>query len=263
MINEKVLVSSRGLSQLFIYNRNDRNLSIISIKYNDTLLDATWTSNGNLVYTTYSSKLVTILWSFGQDITKQTYMEKPMYLSVSYDDIIFVVDFHEDFSTGVYQSTDDGISWSRVFNSPGGLYFYQVIKVKTDYNGDFWILEMNARKNYCLRMYSVDENSPNGNVTWKDIKVPMTDGKYINLSKSMMSYDGNMSIFLSDPDNKAVHVLSVNNQCHYQLSPHHIMHVPRRLSVDKKSLELLVGQDKGVVGVFKLTYELGLGHVCN
>ena len=56
------------------------------------------------------------------------------------------------------------------------------------------------------------------------INVSKTNGKHIDLSYSIiLSYDGNMNIFLSDSDNKAVHVLSVNGQYHCQLlSSHHI-----------------------------------------
>ena len=67
-----------------------------------------------------------------------------------------------------------------------------------------------------------------------------------------------MKIFLSDSDNKAVHVLSVNDQCHHQLiSLHEIKYLPRRLVVDKKNQKLFLGQHKSTVGVFKLTYGCG------
>ena len=245
---------------MFIYSRTGHHLLSIRTKDNELLYDATWTPRGNIVYTTLSNKVVTVSESLDKYITTHTLMKQPLFLSVSNDGVVFVA----DSTTGVYQSTDDGISWSCVFNSPGGLYFYQVIKVKTDYNVDFWIMEVNAHQNYSMRAYSVDKKSPNGNVTWRDIKVPMKNGKFIDLSKSILAYDGNMSIFLSDPDNRAVDVLSVIDQCHYQLvSKNHKIYSPRRLAVDKKNLELFVGQGEGVVGVFKLTYRLESRHVCD
>ena len=126
----------------------------------------------------------------------------------------------------------------------------------TDPSDDFWTLEQSDNDNCHLRVYSVDRRSPDDNVTWRDINVPTTDGKHINLSEySSLSYDGNMNIFLSDYDNKAVHVLSVNGQYHCQLlSSHHFKNKPCRLAVDKQRQLLYVGQAKGVVGVFKLTY---------
>ena len=159
-------------------------------------------------------------------------MKEPKYLTVSNDDVIFIA----AFSTDVYQSTDDGLSWSLIFKSPDGLHFNQVIKVTTANNPDFWVVETNKHNNYYIRAYSVDGRYFDGNVTWRDISVPMIKGKYIDLSKSIRSYDGNMKIFLSDSDNKAIHVLSVNDQCHHQLiSLYEIKYLPRRLVVDKKN----------------------------
>ena len=155
----------------------------------------------------------------------------------------------------MYQSTDDGVSWSLVFKSTDGWYCWEVIKVTTDHSDDFWTLEHSDNNNYHLRVYSVDRRRSDGNVTWKDINVPTTDGKHIDLSCSGLSYDGNMNIFLSDFENKAIHVLSVNGQYHCQLlSSHHFKNKPCRLAVDKDRLLLYVGQVEGIVGVFKLTY---------
>ena len=252
------MVSSRAVSHMFVYSRNGR--YIFTIKFNiddDKLLDATWTPSSNIVYTTKRDKVVAISGLVGNVSTKHTihtHLRRPMYLSVSNDDVIFLADFYQ----GVYQSTDEGISWSLVFKSPDGLYFIHVIKVETANNPDFWILR-EKHNNYYIRVYSVDERRPNGNVTWRDINIPQTNGKYIDVSNCLLSYDGSMNIFLFDSKNKAVHVFSVNDQYHYQLlSPEDIMHIPGRLAIDKKSQELLVGQERSVVEVFKLTY----GHCC-
>ena len=252
VLNDKFLVScgAHGLSRLFIYSREGRHLSTITINNYDKLWDATWTPRGNIVYTTCPSNKVVVMSESGKVITTHTQMTVPRYLSVSSDDIIYLA----DSNTGVYQSTDDGVSWSLVFKSTDERHCWQVIKVTTDHSDDFWTLEL-SNNNYHLRVYSVDRRRTDGNVTWRDINVPTTDGKDINLSYSRLSYDGNMNIFLSDYDNKAVHVLSVNGQYHCQLlSAHHIKNRPCRLAVDKERQLLYVGQDKSVVGVFKLKY---------
>ena len=256
VFNDKLLVScSVYLFQLFIYSREGRHLSTITTNDNDELIDATWTPRGNIVYTTYPSNKVVEMSESGKVINTHTQMTSPRYLSVSSDDIIYLA----DSSTGVYQSTDDGVSWSLVFKSTDGWHCEQVIKVTTDHSDDFWTLEYNRdSKNYHLRVYSVDRRRSDGNVTWRDINVTTTDGKHINLLSSSLSYDGNMNIFLSDYDNKAVHVLSVNGQYHCQLlSSHHSENKPSRLAVDKERQLLYVGQDEGVLGVFKLTYGEG------
>ena len=251
VFNDKLLVSRVNLSQLFIYSREGRHLSTITTNNNDNLWDATWTPRGNIVYTTYSNKVV-VMSESGKVITTHTQMTDPRCLSVSSDDIIYLADYR----TGVYQSTDDGVSWSLVFKSTAGWHCYQMIKVTTDHSDDFWTLEQSDNNNHHLRVYSVDRRRSDGNVTWRDINVPTTDGKHINLTyNSSLSYDGNMNIFLNDWDNKDVHVLSVNGQYHCQLlSSHHIKNNPCRLAVDKERQLLYVGQMWSVVGVFKLTY---------
>ena len=252
MFNDKLLVSYWNLPQLFIYSREGRRLSTITTNNNDMLLDATWTPRGNIVCTTYiNSNEVVVMSESGKVITTHTQMTSPGFLSVSYDDIIYLA----DSKTGVYQSTDDGVSWSLVFKSTDGWHCWHVIKVTTDHSGDFWTLERSDNKNYHLRVYSVDRRRSDGNVTWRDINVTTTDGKHIDLPYSRLSYDGNMNIFLSDRDNKAVHVLSVNGQYHCQLlSSHHVKNEPCRLAVDKERQLLYVGKARGVVGVFELTY---------
>ena len=250
MFNDKLLASIDGLSQLFIYSREGRHLSTIRTNDNDTLRDATWTPRGNIVYMTRRNKVV-VMSEFGKIITTHTQMTDSRRFSVSNDNIIYLA----DSKTGVYQSTDDGVSWSLVFKSTDGWHCRQVIKVTTDHSDDFWTLEKSDSENYHLRVYSVDRRRSDGNLTWRDINVTTTDGKNIDLSYSNLSYDGNMNIFLRDYHNTAVHVLSVNGQYHCQLlSSHQIKNNPYRLAVDKQRQLLYVGHDEGVVGVFKLKY---------
>ena len=253
VFNDKLLVSCDGLYQLFIYSREGRHLSTITINDNDfdRLWDATWAPRGNIVYTTRYSNKVVVMSESGKIITTHTQMTSPLYLSVSSDKIIYLA----DWETGVYQSTDDGVSWSLVFKPTDGWHCRQVIKVTTDHSDDFWTLEYSDNNNNHLRVYSVDRRRFDDNVTWRDIDVPTTDGKHIHLSNSRLSYDGNMNIFLNDCYNKAVHVLSVNGQYHCQLlSSHYIKNKSSRLAVDKERQLLYVGQWGSVVGVFKLTY---------
>ena len=252
VFKDKLLVCSVNRSQLFIYSCEGRDrLSTIII--NDTLLDATWTPLGNIVYTTYNSKKVVKVESgSGKCITTHTKMKKPRYFSVSNDGIIYLAD--ED--TGVYQSTNDGVNWSLVFKSALGQHCWQAIKVTTDDCDDFWTREGKDKNSY-LRVYTVDKKRSEGGATFQNANVPTTDGKYIDLSgnNSCLSHDGDMNIFLSDYKNKAVHVLSVNRQYHCQLlSSLDINNSPSRLAVDRERQLLYVGQYGGLVGIFKLIY---------
>ena len=252
VVNDKILLSYVGLSQLFIYSREGRHLSTIKTNDNDRLFDVTWTPRGNIVYTTYISNKVVVMSESGKVISTHTQMTKPRYLSVSTDDLIYLA----DYKTGVYQSTGDGVSWSLVFKSTDGWHCRQVIKVTTDHSDNFWTLEESDNLNWHLRVYSVDRRRSDGNVTWRDINVTTTDCENIDLSYSCsLSYDGNMNIFLSDYHNKAVHVLSVNGQYHCQLLlSRYIKNKPCGLAVDKERQLLYVGQDESVVEVFQLTY---------
>ena len=251
VFNDKLLVSRYNLSRLFIYSRDGRHLSTISTNDNDNLFDATWTPHGNIVYTTFMSKKVVVMSESGKVITINTQMTDPRCLSVSNDDVIYLAEWDK----GVYQSTDDGVTWSFVFKSTVKWHCMQVIKVTTDHSDIFWTLEDNDNDKYRLRVYSLDKRHFLGKVKWKDIAVPNIDNEPINLLRSVLSEDGNMNIFLSDNENNAVQMFSVNGQYHCQLlTSHHIRNAPYRLAVDKERQLLYVGQEESVVGVFKLSY---------
>jgi hypothetical protein len=63
---------------------------------------------------------------------QHTNISKPGCLSVSSDGVIYLISAH----TIVYQSTDDGLVWSRMFSVTDGWRCLQVIKVSTDSNTD-------------------------------------------------------------------------------------------------------------------------------
>ena len=108
-------------------------------------------------------------------------------------------------------------------------------------------------------MYGVDSRRSDGNVTWRSINVTTANGEEIYLdNESNLSYDGNINIFLIDSFNKAIHVLSVNEQ--YQcrlLSLHHINYEQLIMAVDKERSLLYLGRWNGIVEVFKLTHAGG------
>ena len=245
----KLLLGCEELSQLFIYSNKGLYLSNITTTDDNTpLWDATWTPSGNIAYTKRKDGELVVMTESAEIIIKHTQMIKPRYFGVS-NDIIYIADLHK----GVYQSTDDGISWSLVFKSTAGRECEHVIKVII--GDDFWTLESDSTNKRHLRLYSVDRRHSKGLVAWMDINVPTTDDKDIDLLTSMLSLDSNMNIFLSDFNNKAVHVFSANGQYHRQLlSSDHMKNSPTRLAVDKDRQLLYVGQENGVIEVFQLTY---------
>jgi hypothetical protein len=183
-------------------------------------------------------------------IITQTQMTDPRRLSVSTDNVIYLA----DWESGVYQSTDDGESWSLVFKSPDGGECLQVIKVIIDHSDHFWTIEW--KDNYRLRVYNVNKKGDDINLTWSDVSLSTSLDTHILLDyNSYLSYDGDMNIFLSDWDNNTVHVFTVNGQYNCQLLSSTHINSPLSLTVDRKRQLLFVGQLGSVVGVFKFTYD--------
>ena len=91
-----------------------------------------WTPRGNIVYTTYSFKVVAILES-GKVMTC-TSMPDQRRFHVSNDNIIYFA----DCSNGVYQTTNEGVSWSLTFKSPTRWQCCEVIKITSEHSDNFW-----------------------------------------------------------------------------------------------------------------------------
>ena len=251
MSNNTLLISCALSSQLFIYSHEGHHISTITTNERAMLCDATWTPPGNIVYAACKG-IVVVMSESGKVIAAYSHIKTPQFLSISYDDAIYLA----DWTTGVYQSKDDAFSWSLVFNSTDGWHCIQVIKVTTDHSDDFWTLEENGNGSLHLRVYSMDKRRSDTNVTWMDIKITPTKGLHIDLLYISMSYDGNRNILLSDNYNQAVHILSMNGQYHCQLlSPHGIKDKPWRVVVDKERQLLYVGKNKSIA-VFKLIYRV-------
>ena len=257
VFKDKLLVSSAFLTQLFIYGREGRHLSTIKTNGNDKLCDATWTPRGNILYTSKYNENVMMMSESGKKNTTQILKPQGIYFyffSVSNDKIIYVTSSDKS----VYQSTDDGVSWSLVLKFTGVLTVSKVIKVVNNYSDDFWTIAKTYDDNsyWHLRVYSVDSRRSDDNVTWRSINVTTAYGEEIYLDHdSYLSYDGNINIFLFDSFHKAIYVLSVNEQYNCQLlSSHYIKDKQLSLAVDMERQLLYVGQWFGIVEVFKLTH---------
>ena len=180
VFNDKLLASCAYCSQLLIYSCEGRHLSTITINDNYKVRDATWTPCGNIVYTTWNSNNVVTITESAKVFAIYTPMKSPDLLSVSNDNIIYLADRWE---RAVYQSKDNGISWSVVFKSNDKQHCRQVIKVTTDHRDDFWTLGYSSNyNNHHILVYSADKSRVNDNVTWKNVNVSTIDGKHIDLS---------------------------------------------------------------------------------
>jgi hypothetical protein len=170
------------------------------------------TRQGNILYSKFDSDIVVTMSQSG-DVIQQTDVPKPTSLSVSADGVIYLVSGH----TSVYQSTDDGLTWSHMFNVSDGWRCAQVIKVSTDNNTDvLWTVEYSIADR--VLVFTVDKRRAVGdNVSWRDVTLPshVTD----NLSIDRLAYDGHTSIVVTDRHRRAMHVLSVSGQYEGQLEP--------------------------------------------
>ena len=273
---------------LFIYSSDGHYLSNISdipfhyvVDKNETYLlwDAQWTPSGNIIVAlelkTFLKSKVMVFTETGNFISSTQFILVNR-LSVSSDNSIYLC----DNVTRVYQSTDDGISWSIVFNSTdvdGGWLCTGTIKVPNKSSDDFWTLEFYADREQAARLqvYSVDKSSfaeevgglSAGNLMsrkhtsqrlgLKHVKHNMTQcniGAALRLGS--LSDDGNMNIFLDDYFNKTVHVLTAADgvlHCHF-LSTKYVRQGVTSHLVDRERQLLYVGQDDRIVTVFKLFY---------
>jgi hypothetical protein len=123
--------------QLHVYSAEGNHVTSVKLLDGHGLTDAAWTPRGNIVYTDNTNSNVVLLTQRGKVIA-QTTTSCPYRLSISTDDVIY----HADCSTGVYQSIDDGVTWSHVFKVADGCECCQVVKVSSDNNAQvFWTVD--------------------------------------------------------------------------------------------------------------------------
>ena len=251
--SEGQLLAGQHLGRyLHVYSADCCHVTSITLPNNGKVCDAVWTRRGNIVYSEWDSNKVVTMSQSG-DVIQQINVSRPSYLSVSTDGVIYLI---SDYCTSVYQSTDDGLTWSHMFNVTDGWECWQVIKVSTDSNTDVLWTVIRSAGEWRLRVYTVDKRRAVGdNVTWRDVSLPSHVN--VDLSYSRLAYDGHTSIFVTDRSNRAVHVWSVSGQYDRQLvSPQQlIISKPRFVAVDTERHVMYVGYEYDTVGVFKLTYE--------
>ncbi len=249
----QLLVGQYRDSQLNVYSTDGDHVTSIDLPGGDRLVDAAWTPRGNIVYTTYDKVAVM---SQSGDVVAQQQMIHSWYVYVSSDDVIYLA----DYMNGVHKSTDDGVTWTCVFKSPDGWHFRQIIKVSIDnYTDEFWTREYNT-VSQCLSVYTLDNRLVNGELTWCDVTLP--DHTPVDFHCGRLAFDGHTNIFMTDFDNRAVHVWSVSGQYERQLlsSQHFTTNdtnvFPQRLAIDhQRGHVMYVGKSDKTIGVYELTYE--------
>jgi hypothetical protein len=130
----QLLIGLHQEHQLHIYSANCSHVTSLATPHNDMVHDAVWTPRGNIVYTEHNrGKVVTL--SQSGDVIQLNNVSHASNLSVSTDGVIYLTSLSMHYYTwlsSIYQSTDDGLTWSHMFDVSGDFWCYHVIKVSTD-----------------------------------------------------------------------------------------------------------------------------------
>lgn len=210
--NGELLVGSswntKSENFLHIYDTEGRHISTVKNLHghNNYVHDATWTPRGNIVFTIRKQPAQVMTVTRTGDVVATTKMNDALQLSVSADDVIYVA----CGTRGVYQSTDDGERWSRVFTCSENLA-NKAIKVSSDSNTDIFYVLGKYKAEWHLREYTLNRRKSNNNVTWRDVTLI-----YSSISHELffsMAFDGRMKVFVPKLKvDKALRVFTVSQQ---------------------------------------------------
>lgn len=260
VFNRQLLVSCGKLltENVDIYNDNTHNLS--TIVFLKDMVEFSWTPRGQILYRQYTLEK-TFLVTVSQDgmLVSKVYMNTLVgNPSVAYDNSIHVV----DEKCNVYQSTNDGVTWSHAFRARSSCWCYKAIKVSCK-NGMaiYWMIEFQRSTNvFLFRMYTVnDSNNTQNIVIGSDVNLPQISFK--NLAIERVAFDGYSSMLIGENVNAStfvvrVHTVSIDgiyrNKLLTDISPQSEL---KYVAVDRKSRLLYVMQANYIVKVFSINYD--------
>ena len=234
-------------SPLHIYNWNGSYQSnIIILSAYGRPFYVAWTPHGNIIYITYPGYLVVISKS-GDLVTTNNLLANPSRLSVSEEKVIYLA-----CGSDVYQSSDDGITWKKVFRLSDLWSCYQLIVVKTEHGNDFLVMQGSGPNDYDLRLYSVIGQYPNANVTWFAIGNTFSKSITPQFSDcSNLAFDGNI-FFTIDKEDNDVYIMFKNYSQWQFLSPSLVTNDVYFLTVYIARRLLYAAQTEGVMTVFEI-----------
>jgi hypothetical protein len=155
------------MPELHIYTTSGSHVTTLHSFDSEPCTDAVWTRGGNIVCT--NKIYLMVLSMTGKVLNKfdQTLLE---YLSVSQFGDIYVSDTRD-----VYESTDDGMTWSVKFSIyDSNSYAQQAIRVSSDqYNDFFWTAESEPdSENKQLYVYTLNKTADSA--IWGTIRSSVT-----------------------------------------------------------------------------------------
>jgi hypothetical protein len=216
-----------------------------------------WLPHNDTILCTTARNYAILVISLSGDVIAQTKNLYPLYLSVSTDEVIYLTTFD-----GVYQSSDNGLSWCLLIKSQNQAWQYQhAIKVSIDsYTDDIWTLISDGSFYWRLRIYTINSslslnmtrcNVKDLIVTWRDVVAPTSAENTF----ARPVYDGYANVLIADRLKRAVHVWSVTGQYDRRLLSSSGITSLDVVALDKLRHVMYVGQLKGIVAVFNLTYQ--------
>lgn len=257
-----LLVSPPVTGELRIYTTSGRHVTTLDVPDTMYVYDAVWTRQSNIVCTTGDGVIVV---SKTRSILNKADVGKEGYLSVSQNGDIYI-----SHTTSVYESTDDGKTWSIIFSVlDSSSYIQQAIKVSTDHYSDiFWTFESFESNNMPadvtqLGIYTLNKTAGNAdrNVTWSSVAMP--SHLHANVSVYFLAFDGHSTVFALAYHIDDVLMWSVNGTFYGQLQLgvlfSNLPNVAYSLAVESSNHTMYVGKEthgRVDVNVFALLYEL-------
>lgn len=278
LLDDRLLLSALASRHFYVYSATDgRHLA--TGEATSHIYDVHWSKDGHVIYTSLSRRTATkaALVNVNEERISEVITSNPRNISSSSScssDVLYLA----DWADGIFQSRDDGMTWSHVFKPINGVQCLQVVKLNATAAATtsstttevFWTLCWCAEsKQYRLRIYTVvmtisnnetnddiEDSSSSSHVTWSDVSMyaPASRGR-LNLAGSYLAYDCKRNkMFVSDMVTSSIHVYtaSTGKYQHVLLTSAQI-DCPWRLCVDSQRDLLYVGQSNETVKIFSLS----------
>ncbi len=251
-------------AKFHIYSTAGDHVTSMLISKEEKISDVMWTPQGNIVFAA-KTKVTTVAMS--GDVVGQTIMSATGLLSVSNDNVIYIADRY----TGMYKSTNDGVTWSHVFNPPKvslsesseeRWVLTQAIVVSTDQYNIFWTVNKDAAA-YELAtniLIHADDKRNNASLFWRSVTSDLLNDVVHDMEDNFnrLTYDGQSTIFALIYESNYVHLFHVTGLYERKIAVQHQVEIaPQCMAIDKQRHVMYVDQSEvngSVVNVYTLTY---------
>ena len=245
--NKKLIVGTSEKKALLVFDV-EKNCILQTIDAPQNLRDATWLSSGNILCTLANDQVV-ILTELGEIFKWSKHKFSDIqYMSVS------VIDGREIICLasgkhGVFQSTDDGMTWSLRYEPKRGWSSIQAIRVR-DIGECYFSIEMQSESWRLCKYGERCKYFMAGQYPNKTIVEETVIDRETYLSVVRLEYDGEKTLYLSVYYNHCVQIYSINGDKLYTLSPNEhnlILTYPTSLYFDRQQKILYSGSKNGSI----------------